>query len=406
MNLIEKLKNLLTAKEARKKELMGKAEKSEDVTELRSINAELQTVNSEIEEVRSMIAAAEANPVEQRGGFNPLGTYTANQVATRSEEVDAFDTIEYRKSFMKFAQTGVWEQRADAVTVVTDAAKVIPTTVMKEIIKALKVRGQLFSRVRKLNVQGGVEFPILSLKPVASWISEAAASERQKVTANTSVSFNYYGLECKVSTSLIVSITSLPIFEETLKEVIVEAMLYALDAAIVAGNGTGKPLGLTVDTRVLAGQAITLTPTEFVEWASWKKKVFAKIPLAYRAEGIMVMAAATFEGYIDGMVDVNGQPIARTNYNITDKIQERFAGRDVVLVEPDIVKDYDSAATGDVVAIYFRPNDYGINSNLSLTMKRYFDEDKNEWIDKAIMVVDGKLLDAAGVILVKKGAAA
>lgn len=399
--ILEQLKKLLATKEARKQELTTNADKSEDVTELRSINSELSSLNGEIAELRGMIASA-----EQQASLNPVQTYVQN-VATqsRSADVDPFDTLEYRQAFMKFAQTGAWEQRADAVTTVTDAAKVIPTTIMNEIIKELKVRGQLFARVRKLNVQGGVQFPILSLKPEATWITETTASERKKVQANTAVVFNYYGLECKVATSLIANITSLPMFEEVIRSLIVEAMMTALDSAIVVGDGSGKPLGITVDTRVASGQKVTLDQDEFSTWSAWKKKVFAKIPLAYRSGGLFIMAASTWEGQIDGMVDENKQPIARTNYNITDAIQERFSGKEVLLVEPDIVADYDAAAEGDVVAIYFKPSDYGVNSNLQMTMKRYFDEDKNQWVDKAIMVADGKLLDPKGVVIIKKGAA-
>ena len=399
--ILEQLKKLLATKEARKQELTTNADKSEDVVELRSINSELTSLNGEITELRGMIASA-----EQQESLNPVQTYVQN-VATqaRGADADPFDTLEYRQAFMKFAQTGAWEQRADAVTTVTDAAKVIPTTIMNEIIKELKVRGQLFARVRKLNVQGGVQFPILSLKPEASWITEASASERKKVQANTAVVFNYYGLECKVATSLIANITSLPMFEEVIRSLIVEAMMTALDSAIVVGDGSGKPLGITLDTRVASGQKVTLDQAEFSTWSAWKKKVFAKIPLAYRSGGLFIMAASTWEGQIDGMVDENKQPIARTNYNITDAIQERFSGKEVLLVEPDVVADYDAAAEGDVVAIYFKPSDYGINSNLQMTMKRYFDEDKNQWVDKAIMVADGKLLDPKGVVIIKKGAA-
>lgn len=408
MNILEQLKKLLATKEARKQELTTKAEKSEDVNELRSINGELTQLNGELAELRGMIAAAEET--EQRAtpsNLNPVATYLQNtQVQIRADVTDPYDTVEYRQAFMKFAQTGVWEQRADAVTTTSDASKVIPTTIMKEIIKELKVRGQLFQRVRKLNVQGGVQFPILSLKPEASWITETASSERKKVQANTAVSFNYYGLECKVSTSLVASITTLPVFEETIRDVIVEAMMKALDLAIVTGDGSGKPLGITIDSRVVSGQKVTIDEADFSTWSAWKKKVFAKIPLAYRSGGLLLMSASTWEGQIDGMVDENKQPIARTNYNITDAIQERFAGREVLLVEPDVVADYETASEGDIVAIYMRPADYAINSNLSMTMKRYFDEDKNEWVDKCILIADGKLLDPKGVIIVKKGAAA
>jgi hypothetical protein len=39
-----------------------------------------------------------------------------------------------------------------------------------------------------------------------------------------------------------------------------------------------------------------------------------------------------------------------------------------------------------------------------MMMFRYFDHDTNEWIDKAILINDGKLLDPHGVVIVKKGA--
>ena len=56
----------------------------------------------------------------------------------------------------------------DAYTAVADAAAVIPTTIMNEIIKESKQYGQLYNRYRKLNIQGGVKVPILSLKPYSN----------------------------------------------------------------------------------------------------------------------------------------------------------------------------------------------------------------------------------------------
>jgi len=147
-----------------------------------------------------------------------------------------------------------------------------------------------------------------------------------------------------------------------------------------------------------------LTDAEFKDWGAWKKKVFGKIPLSYRAGGLFIMAAGTFEGYIDGMQDANGQPVARVNYGITQGAQERFGGKEVLLVEEDVVVSYDAAAVGDVVAVFMNPSDYCINSNMQMSMYRWLDHDTNQWVDKAILINDGKLLDAAGVLLIKKGA--
>lgn len=323
------------------------------------------------------------------------------------EAVDMYDSKEYRSEFMNFCKTGAMKpefRNVDAQTTTTDASAIIPTTIMNEIISKMTKYGQLFAKVRKMNVKGGVNFPILSLKPTATWITETTPSDRKKITANTSVSFSYFGLECKVATSLLAEEVKLPGFENTIVTLVAEAMTQAIDVAIIKGVGTTEPLGIAVDTRVPAGQIITLTSAEFTEWDAWKKKVFAKIPLGYRAGGEFIMSAGTFEGYIDGMVDANGQPIGRTNYGIADGPQERFGGKIVNLVEDDVVASYDAAAVTDIVAIFANLNDYGINSNMQMQMFRYLDQDLNQWVDKAILIADGKLIDPNGVVIVKKGA--
>lgn len=322
---------------------------------------------------------------------------------------DKYASMEYRQAFMEFAKTGKaipagFEARADAFTVVTDASAVVPTTILDEMIKAMKTYGHIFARVRKLNIKGGITVPILSLKPSATWINETTVSDRQKVQANTNVTFSYYGLECKVATSLLAETVTLSSFESTIISLIVEAMTKAIDTAIIKGTGTGSPLGITVDTRVPAGNIITLSAANFATWDGWKKGVFAKIPLSYRAGGAFIMASGTFEGYIDGMTDASGQPIGRINYGITDGPQERFGGKEVILVEDDIIAPYDAAANGDVVAVFCKLSDYAINSNMQLAMYRWLDHDTNQWVDKAILIADGKILDPNGVIIIKKGA--
>jgi HK97 family phage major capsid protein len=325
----------------------------------------------------------------------------------KSNEEDKYSSKEYRIAFMNFCKTGLMPKEflnADTHTGASDASAVIPTTIMQEIIKEMKTYGQIFSRVRKTNVKGGMEVPILSLKPVATWIGEDTVSDRQKVTANTKVTFSYYGLECKVAVSLLADVTTLDIFESTIVQLIVEAMTKALDLAIIKGTGSGQPTGITVDSRIPAGNVITLAAADFTAWDSWKKKVFAKIPLSYRAGGSFIMAAGTFEGYIDGMVDANGQPIGRVNYGITDGPQERFGGREVILVEDDVIAPYESAAVGDVVAVFCKLSDYCINSNMQMSMYRWLDHDTNQWVDKALLIADGKILDPNGVLIIKKGA--
>ena len=371
----------------------------------------VDTLTQEKKDLMERKAELEELETRKQDALNLKNEKTAGKVIdTRGKQADPedkFASLEYRRAFMDYCRTGKEipvEYRIDAFTAVADAAAVIPTTIMNEIVKEMKVYGQLYNRVRKTNVPGGIRVPILSLKPIATRISEAVVSDRRKVEANTFVSFSYFGLECKIATSLLTSTVSLPMFEQQLVPLITEAMVKAMEIEIISGVGAAGMLGVTQDPRVAVGQSITLSSAEVTQWDSWKKKVFAKIPLAYRAGGIFIMGAGTFDGYVDGMVDANGQPIGRVNYNITDGQLQRFGGKEVVLVEDDVVASYDTAGVGDVIAVFMNPTDYCVNSNMQMAMYRWLDHDINQWVDKAILINDGKLIDAGGVLLIKKGA--
>lgn len=351
------------------------------------------------------VTPAQTNAAPQMVKINNFGGQTAH--------TDPSETNEYRTAFMNFVCRGT-EIPADlrasvapmlnvaATTTTTDAGAVIPTTIAREIIKQMKTYGELYAKIRKLNVQGGIEFPILTLKPTASWIGESKSSDDQKLEAKTKVSFSYYGLECKIAQTLLAAVVTFEEFQQMFTQLAVEAIVAAKEKAIISGTGSGQFLGITKDTRVPAKNVVTLTPDEFTSYSAWKKKVMAKIPKAYR-KGEFVMAQGTFDGYIDGMVDANGQPIGRVNYGIDGEENYRFCGKTVDTVEDDVIPSYDDAAAGDVVAVFFNPNDYAENSNGSFSTVKWTDHDDNTVKTKVLHICDGKLLDPNGVIIIKKG---
>ena len=192
-------------------------------------------------------------------------------------------------------------------------------------------------------------------------------------------------------------------FQSLFVELATEAIVKGIEVAIIKGTGSGQPTGITVDSRVPSANVITLSATDFTTWEGWKKKVFAKMKKAYR-NGVFLMAQGTFDGYIDGMVDKNGQPIARVNYGIEGGEVYRFGGKTVETVEDDIIADYETAGSGDVVAVFVDLSKYGVNSNLQMTVDKWTDRDTNQVKNKAMMIVDGKLIDPNGVLIIKKGA--
>lgn len=435
MTLKEYLEKVVAEKRAaiQKKEqertaLEQRADACNDINEMKRINAEaralgetLVTLKKELEDAEEQLKNADepanepapaagdsGNGGDGQRAFNPMGGMTMRNGAANkpAETRDKYDTEEYRKAFMEFACRGVAipaEYREAGPTATADAGAVIPTTIVKEIVKELKSYGSLYNGVRKLNIQGGVKIPILSLKPTASWIGETSPSADQKIKATESISFSYFGLECKVSQTLLASVTTLDMFQQLFAELAVEAIVHALDLAIMNGEGTSSPLGITKDTRVPADNIITLAAADFTSWAGWKKKVFAKMKKSYR-NGVFYMAQATFDGYIDGMVDSNGQPIGRVNYGIDGEEKYRFGGKTIETVETDIIKDYDTATTNDVIAVFCKLSDYAINSNMQLTTVKWTDHDTNEIKNKVILICDGKLVDPNGVLIIKKGA--
>lgn len=420
MTIREKLQKKIEKLIARRNEVEASLIAEDDKETRAALGETLKALKEDITEAEEMLAeldepaddgapADEAASDEARG-FDVVGAMKGGKGA-EARKADPHDTEEYRTAFMNFVCRNVpipAEVRADATTSTADAGAVIPTTIMKEIIKELKSYGNLYNAVRKLNVQGGVEIPILSLKPTATWITadtSTSESDKQKLQANTKISFSYFGLECKVSQTLLVSVVTLDVFQSLFVELAVEAIVQAWDIAIIKGSGSGEPTGVTVDARVPSRNVITLTAEEFLDWSAWKKKVFGKMKKSYR-NGNFYMAQSTFDGYIDGMVDSVGQPIGRVNYGIDGAETYRFGGKNVETVEDDIITGYDDAATGDIVAVFFKPTDYAINSNMEMRIVKWVDHDTNEVKNKVILIADGKLVDPNGVIIIKKGAAA
>lgn len=426
------LEKRLKRLQAKKTTLTQRALASNDAAEVRSINAELADLNDEIAETQEEIDALPDEPEADPNGEGeqrsnppanaqlvngiPLASFTQPQAEQRGNE-DPYATMEYRTAFKNYVQKGTpipsnLIQRAggDAgPTVAADLGMIIPTTIMNEFItKVSKVYGQLYSKVRKLNIQGGVKFPISDLKANFKWITETTVSDRQKAgDIKEYIEFSYNIGEIRVSQTLLSQVVALQMFEDEIVRIMVEAYVEAMDKGIMKGTGNGQMLGILNDTRVTSqtNHIIEFTAAEFADWEKWRKKLFSIIPLKKRGQGEFIFTAGTVEANLLTMKDANNRPLFReaTELNVGESATSgRFYGREVTMVEPDIVADFETAASGDVVGLYWIPNDYAINTQMTFGMKRYFDEEKNEWVNKGLTIVDGKMLDVAGCYLIKK----
>lgn len=426
------------ALEDKRAKLLKRSEESEDINEVRAIGEELLDIASELREISDQLAkmadtddeptddnracgdddekrsAPPASAVRVNGDIagKILGTFEPSD-SRKNENV--LESLEYRRAFMNYIQrntpipselTSKIERRAGEAINSDGTEAAIPITVMREIINTVRKRyGNLYSKVRKLNVQGGVEFPIGALSATFKWINEKTVSPTQDIGKLSKVTFNYHTAEIRIAQTFLSSILTIDAFEAKVAEVIAIAYMEAMDFGIVRGSGNGSMLGILNDARVTKN--VSFTGAQLNNWQEWKKKFFKMLPPGYRA-GEFIFAYSTVDTYLETMSDANNNPIFRqaTGLEVGDMDalypSGRFFGRDISLVETNILPDFDAASSSDVIGIYWQPQEYAINENYGFAMRRYFDDTTNEWINKALTVVDGKVLNPEGFVLIKK----
>lgn len=431
------LQKLIASKTNEIEELRSKIKASQDVNEVRALGDTLEKLAKEIGDARAQLAKIEEDEKkkeeekksgeqtgEQRSAFNPNMTLATTQMnGAKREDEDELSTMEYRTAFMNYVQRGVksdvlkFEKRSgDESGIASDLGVLIPKTVVQEIIKGVeKVYGQLYSRVKKTNIKGGVRYPIGSFSATFHRIDENGKSDRQNPGSVTGyVQFTYNIGEIRIAQSLLQNVLSVPVFEAEIAKVIIEAYVEAMDKEIMNGDpDDGEMEGILVEAakgssgRIPAANIIEFTAADMADWKAWQTNLFAKIPLSMRGlNPEFVMTANTYEANIKTLADDNDRPVYNETYNPVDGTEiSRFKGKNVVFVEEDILKNFDDADAGDYFGMYWVPEKaYAINTNMEFTVMRYFDQELNQYVDKALVINDGKILDPKYLYLLKKAA--
>lgn len=449
MKLSEKIKARIAKLTARHDEVFADALKEEDAVKRAALGETLKALKADINEAEEMLKDAEAQEAQDGNGnggegapaggegrsadagakgapvagaaFNPVASFAQAGAQARTD-VDALSTMEYRKAFKAFVQNGTKSdllKRADAEHVSGDLGILLPNTIVNEIIKGVeKVYGQLYARVKKTNVKGGVQYPIGAFTASMYWDGTAGTdkehgvSEKQKTGGVTDyVQFTYHIGEIRIAQSLLQTVLTVDAFEREIVNALVEAYVKAMDEAILNGDGVKQPEGILVEAakggagRIPTANVITFTEDEIKNWATWQKKLFAKIPLSMRKlRPEFVMTAETWEGNVMTLRDADDRPVYRETFNPeTGDEKCTFKGRAVTLIEEGGIKSFDAASAGEYFGMLWVPEKaYLINSNMQFSYKKYFDEDTNQYITKALVICDGKVLDGKYIYLLKK----
>ena len=361
---------------------------------LEEVKAELD--NLEVEE-RGLIEKREIAGKINVGEINPI----IIEKPKAKEELrmeNLFGSMEYREAFMNYVLAGEkLPQEFRANTKTTDIGVMIPQTVLAKIVEKMEATGMILPLVTRTAIKGGVTVPTSAVKPTASWVAEGATSTKQNKTTG-SITFAYNKLRCAVSVSLEVSEMALAVFEATLINNVVEAMTKAIEQSILTGTGSGQPKGILTETPE-AGQEIQVAKAKAIDY-KLLCDAEAALPLAYENGAVWLMTKKTFMAFA-GLVDTTGQPIARVNYGLNGAPERTLLGRRVIL--NDYMTNYDAAgSTPHIFAALFNMSDYVLNTNLNIGLKRYEDNETDDQVTKAVMLVDGKVVDKNSLVTLKK----
>lgn len=402
MKLKEYLKNLLDKRNAELVKLRDALVNSNDVEERKSINETITKLDAEIRELETQINDLDLPQSEQRG----LNLRTVGTNVTEGADEDVYSSIAYRKAFMKAILSGKpVDFRADESTATTDTniSTVIPTNLANYIMTKFEQLGVIYNLVVKTSFPVGQTIPTDGVKPVATWVNEGASSDSQKKTLGGVITFSHFKLRCEIRYTEETATMTLPMFETLFVNQVSDAMLRAIEGAIVDGNGSTQPKGILNETAP-SGQAIEVGASAGLTY-ELLCDVEAAIPVQYEATERWVMTKKTFMEFMK-MTDTNGQPIARVNYGIGGRPERTLLGREVVLYIPQTgskLNSYADTVSADTIFAFLVDfGDYILNTNYNLGIQNAIDWDNEDHKTKAVLACDGKLIRTDSLITLTK----
>ena len=395
---------------AKRLELLAQAQahiEANEIDKANEVTASIEQLDADFE--NACKAQANLNALNKVGATSTIKNIIGgnenkmeNIKTSWANKADMYNSEEYRNAFMRNVLAGesipAQFRNADAQTVASEVSSVIPSVLIQKIYQKLENYGKFFAMVTKTNYKGGVTIPTSSVSLTASWVAERSTSETKELTTG-SITFAYRKLICKVAVSFEVDNVTLEMFEADLIEKVSKAMIKAIEQAIFTGTGAAgnQLVGVLTETPV-TGQAIEITEGSHFTFAKLME-CEAALPEEYDSGAVWVMTKKTFYNEVAGMVDSDGQPIARVNVGLDGKIEATINGRRVEFC-PYMSSFATSVAADTIVAAIFDFSNYIINTNYQMTIKKYTDESTDDVITKALMLVDGKTVDKNSLVTV------
>lgn len=361
-------------------------------------SADIQAYNVELEAIERVI--------EERGQATPKPQVpeVAFTAKGKGDAQDAAATPEYRSAFFKHlqgAELTADERRAfdlvnaekrsgDAFNNLSNAAAVIPTTTLDQIVTKARDMGGIMGISRAFNMPANISIPVATPGSAAQWHVEGQAVETEM--ANTvPVVFGAYEIMKVISISAATRTMSISAFESYLVDELTNSVMATLAGGMVNGTGSGQATGVVSgitwgeDNQVTFATALTYK--NIIDAISMLKRGYAK-------NAKFVMSNKTLFQDIYGLVDENKRPIF-----VADPTE---AGKGRILGFEAVIDDY--MADHDIVLGDYRYYGFNMPAGIAVDMSRE-SSFKSGLVDyRALAIADAKPIVDEAFVRITKGA--
>jgi HK97 family phage major capsid protein len=289
-------------------------------------NADIESLNIELEGLKQAKANIEERSQGAAGGFNPITGMNFNNNQNKVPEGDIFASKEYRnafyknllgqkltevenKTFTRAMEIVEAEKRTDAFSTTTNAAAILPTTTLNEIIKKARTMGGLISNCRNFNIPTNISVPIGTPSSKAQWHTEGNPVDSEDPSKNiANVKFAGYEIIKVFSISAAAKKMTISAFESYIIDELNNCVMECIADALV--NGTGAEQGTGILTGITWNEKNSFT---FAKAAAPGYKDFVKmmgmLKRGYAAGAKWAMNNSTLYNLVYGLVDAQKRPI-------------------------------------------------------------------------------------------------
>ncbi len=335
--------------------------------------------------------------------FTRSGTVVVKDKEVITEK-NMLGSEEYRNQFQEYIRSGavgsLLKTRATVTQTGDVTAVIVPTTITSQLFVTNQQAGTLFDRVTKTNYQFGVEYPLSDSSFELEWLAESTTASTSKGESKTKISFTGFKGQIKFAISLEAETFTLPDFEKAITSKIQEGIRLSFDKVILNGTGVGQPKGIL--SEEVYDKAASFTDAT-VDTYKAHLAAYSNIPLAKQAKSVLVINKTDWLNHLVGIKDNNDRVVAFDTVGFGGMPTSVFMGRPVIQLEDQGLSTYagataGAAAKGSCFGLWVVLEDYTINMNKNITMRKYIDEATDDIVTKYTLIADGKTVNKTSIV--------